>query len=59
MFKYPEGFKHVEREWWTEAHYHWIENFMDEGTGEVIQVERCWDLVTMIEQNVVPLFMLN
>lgn len=37
---YPPEFKHVEREWKTETHRHWIENFMDESTGDIISIER-------------------
>lgn len=37
---YPADFKHIEKEWTTETHRHWIENFRDEDTGEIIPVER-------------------
>jgi len=37
---YPPDFKHIEREWYTDTHHHWIENFRDEESGEIIQIER-------------------
>jgi hypothetical protein len=37
---YPSDFKHIEKEWETETHRHWIENFKDEDTGEIIPIER-------------------
>lgn len=37
---YPSDFKHIEKEWNTDTHRHWIENFKDESTGEIISIER-------------------
>lgn len=37
---YPADFKHIEREWKTDTHRHWVENFKDEDTGEIISIER-------------------
>lgn len=37
---YPSDFKHVENEWYTDTHHHWLENFIDEDTGEIIQIKR-------------------